>query len=138
MDLVVDTNILLACFKPNSVTRRLIAIEDLHLFTTEYQLIEVKEYVGKIADKYSLSESFIEETFMFLEEHLEIVPKEDYQNFISKVENLISDKDDLPALALAAAKNIAVWSNDPHFEEQDKIKVYKTKELIELIKRSEL
>ena len=44
------------------------------------------------------------------------------------------DIDDAPILACALAiKNIGIWSEDKHFEKQNKIKVWKTKDILKLI-----
>lgn len=134
MDLAVDTNVLLACFKPASITRRMIAIENLHLSTTEHQIEELDEYVREMKDRYNLSEDLVQETIFFIEEKIDIVPKEEHLHLIKKLEGAISDND-FPQLALATGKNFEIWSNDPHFKEQNTITVFTTSELLEIIKR---
>ena len=138
MDLAVDTNVILACFKPHSVTRRLIAIEELHLSTTEYQFNEVNHYFRQVADKYAVDEVFIDETMEFLETRIDIHPKDEYINLVEKLKNNISDKDDLPLFALAIAKGFFIWTNDPHFQEQHLVKVYTTENLIEFIRQGKI
>ncbi len=134
MDLVVDANVLLACFKPSSITRELIANESFHLFSTEFQMNELETYSQEISKKYALSQDFISSVMQFLENYVEVVPKEEYLNTLSTIQNLISDKDDLPVLALALSKNMFIWSNDPHLKEQSKVRVFTTSELIRFIK----
>ena len=43
------------------------------------------------------------------------------------------DKDDTPFIAAALATNSIIWSDDKHFEKQNKIKILKTKDLIKMI-----
>ncbi len=134
MDLAIDTNILLACFKPNSITRRIILIESLHLFTTEFQFVEVDEYMKEVSSKYKLSEEMIKENLLFLQSRVETVAKEEYGEFIKKIKGKIPDIDDVPLLALAFAKGMPVWSNDPHFKQQTILQSLTTSELIQIIK----
>ena len=46
------------------------------------------------------------------------------------------DKDDVSFIALALAfDNDGIWTDDAHFEKQDKIKILKTRDILELFKR---
>lgn len=135
MDLVIDTNVMLACFKPDSVTRALMSIDALHLFTPENQIEELEKYMHEVASKYDTTEIFIEQIFYFLKDTVDIVPKDNFAYLIKKLDIEISDKKDLPVLALATAKHIQIWSNDLHLKEQSKISVFTTSELLDLIKR---
>jgi predicted nucleic acid-binding protein len=48
-----------------------------------------------------------------------------YRNFIKECKNDISDQDDISILAVAlACKTKGIWSHDPHFKEQEKVKVF--------------
>ncbi len=138
MDFAVDTNILLASFKPQSVTRKIMAIETFHFFTTEYQISELKEYLKEISDKYHLTNTFIEQTMLFLDSIIEVLPRDEYIYLLKDLQDSISDQDDLPLLALATAKRLFIWSNDLHFKEQDKIVVFTTSEILDYIKEGRL
>jgi predicted nucleic acid-binding protein len=46
------------------------------------------------------------------------------------------DPDDTPFIALASAvENDGIWSDDKHFQQQTRIRVWQTKDLLTLIKR---
>jgi predicted nucleic acid-binding protein len=46
------------------------------------------------------------------------------------------DPDDTPFIALAlAVENDGVWSDDRHFQQQTRIRIWKTKDLLTLIKQ---
>lgn len=46
------------------------------------------------------------------------------------------DPDDTPFIALASAvENDDIWSDDKHFQQQTRIRVWQTKDLLTLIKR---
>ncbi|MEK6981700.1 MAG: PIN domain-containing protein [Candidatus Micrarchaeota archaeon] len=70
--------------------------------------MELKQYIPEVADRYNLNEEFVKETIYFIENNMEIIPKEDYGNIVEQIKNEISDKDDLPLLALATIKNISI------------------------------
>jgi len=53
-----------------------------------------------------------------------------YKNFAEKIIGDI-DKDDVQFIALALAFNCPIWSDDRHFQKQNKIKVITTKEMIQ-------
>ena len=44
------------------------------------------------------------------------------------------DKNDTPFIAAALAANLPIWSDDKHFEKQNKIKIFKTKDLVRYVK----
>ena len=50
----------------------------------------------------------------------------------SKIMDAI-DPDDTPFIAAALATNSDIWSDDKHFEKQNKIKVWKTSDLVKLV-----
>ncbi len=59
--------------------------------------------------------------------------------YLDKADKILGDvhKGDIPFLALALSmSNDGIWSEDKHFEKQDIVKVWKTKEIVELIKKN--
>ena len=57
-------------------------------------------------------------------EHVEIVPQSEYETYLHTTADQISDIKDIPYLALASATRAeGIWSHDPHFLGQQKIKV---------------
>jgi len=66
-------------------------------------------------------------------ENIEIIPGDFYKNYLDEANELMKkiDLDDVPFLACAMVLNLEIWSDDKHFKQQDKIKVFTTSELIE-------
>ncbi len=53
---------------------------------------------------------------------------------MKEAESLISDEKDEPFLALALSEEVdGIWSDDSDFRKQTQIKIYTTKELVELL-----
>ena len=58
-------------------------------------------------------------------ERITVVPFSDYAHFLESFRNEISDQDDTPHLAACLASNAeGIWAHDPHFLEQDRVKVF--------------
>ena len=65
-----------------------------------------------------------------------MVLNKDFREFIQKAYNIMKDidEDDTSFLALALMiEGEGIWSNDPHFDKQNEIKVWKTKDMIKLL-----
>jgi predicted nucleic acid-binding protein len=66
-------------------------------------------------------------------EHVTIIPLSEYENFIDKRKNDISDPDDIPHLAACLASNAyGIWAHDPHFLEQCRAKVFTNIDMLKL------
>ena len=55
-----------------------------------------------------------------------------FRDTASKIMDSI-DPDDTPFIAAALATGADIWSDDKHFEQQNEIKVWKTKDLIQFL-----
>jgi len=68
-----------------------------------------------------------------LKEQITIIPKEEITPFIEEADKISPDPKDSIYLALAIALKSDIWSNDKKLkEDQSKITVYTTEELIEI------
>ena len=131
MRVVIDANIVLAALMKPSKTQELIYSKKLQLISPEFCLKEIRKYSGLIAEK---SGKTIEQTELSIElifSEIKLIPKQDYYMHKQTALKLIKDKKDWPFLALAIAENTPIWSNDKHFQDQQQVKTYTTKELIE-------
>ncbi len=64
-------------------------------------------------------------------ENITIIPKEEYENYAEQAKILIKDVKDVPFMALCLAyKTDGIWSDDAHFSEQNKIKIFKTPDML--------
>ena len=129
MDLVLDANILFAALIKDSITIDIILTEDLHLFAPEYIFDEFYKHKEEILGKTRRTLREFEEIFSILSNLITAIPKEEFQKFLEEAEMISPDKDDVQYFALALKLNIPILSNDKKLKEQDKIKVYTTKEL---------
>jgi len=135
MELAIDTNILLSFFRDNPVRFILINSQllNLKLYSSEHcwrELLNIKSSILKYS-KLSLKQ--IDSVFEELKNMLVIAPDKLSKPFESEAKQLIHDKD-VPLFALALKLDCAIWSNEPSFKEQSKIKIFNTGDLRKLFR----
>lgn len=133
MILIVDANILFAALIKNSLTAEIMFNADFQLYTCEFIIEEFFNYEKEIMKKtHRTREQFI--TIMHqLKEIITIIPKEEYSKFAIEAEKFSPDPKDKMYFALAMKLNASIWSNDDRLMKQDKVKIYKTSDLMNLI-----
>ena len=132
MRLVIDANIIFAALIKEGMTAELILREDIQLFSPEFLLDEIKKYRNLIIEKTHRSVQEFERFLTIISENIIIIPKEQITPFFERSEKISPDPKDTVYLALAMALKSFIWSNDKKLkEEQDKILVLSTSDLIE-------
>ena len=122
MKVVIDGNRVIAALIKESTTREIILDSIFEFIAPEFILIEVKKYRDEIIKKAKITEEEFEILLGIIFENIKIIPKEDYENFIFKIEKEINDKKDLPYIAVAVYSNAyGIWSHDTDFLKQSKI-----------------
>lgn len=96
---------------------------------------EIEKYEGLIIEKSNLSRGEIWKIIEVLCKYIKLIPDEELKPLVYNALRIIGEVDEEDALfidsALAYPESV-IWSNDKHFKMQDKIKVYTTKELLDL------
>lgn len=129
MRLVVDTNILFSLFWKNSFLPRIMASQELELFSPEYALEEIKKHEKEIMEKTGLNQKEFNAKRAELPILISFIPLEEYKEHLKKLKD-IPDKNDIDFLALALKLKCALWSNDYALKKQAQIKVVNTAELL--------
>ncbi|MBI5216468.1 MAG: PIN domain-containing protein [Ignavibacteriae bacterium] len=141
MQLVLDTNILLAALIRNSKTRNLLLHPSFSFFLPEYSLEEIKEHRRTIVDKSKLSETEIDFLLDLLLSNLTIVPESSFHSYINRAKEIMSliDPDDFPFVALALSfHNDGIWSQDKDLHRQSIVKIWTTAELLNLLSEGKI
>lgn len=128
MKIVVDANILFALCKPESATNLIFNKLKLELFAPSFALGELAKYKNELLEKSG--ETNLKVLFARLENKVNFLNEKEYKKDIGKTEKLISDPKDVAYLALSIHLNAPIWSNDPHFKEQNLVQVFTTKDLV--------
>lgn len=135
MKLIVDTNIINAGLVKEADTRRLLIHPELELYTPEFTIFEIEKHKDILQIKSGLSRK----DFTLLSEgiisRITVVPIESFRRKLSKAYKIMEQIDihDTPFLALALSfDNDGIWSHDKDFCKQDLVRVWSTKELLEI------
>jgi predicted nucleic acid-binding protein len=130
MKLVIDTNVLISALIKNGISRKIILSPIIHFLAPEFTLQEIEKYKKTICKKACITSKEFNIVLQVLFERITIVPKEEYKNFVKQAQGMITDKDDIPFIALCLAKNTdGIWTDDAHFTIQKNVTIYRTKEL---------
>lgn len=139
MQLVVDSNILLAALIKSSVTRNLLLDPRLILISPEHLMFETLRHIkedDEVRSKILLNDFELDELLSYLMQRIAIKPKESYNFFIEEALKVAPHDKDAPFIALALSLNCPIWSNDRALSKQSKVKVISTDEVIKLLQFS--
>lgn len=134
MRLVADTNELFSFFNKKSKARELSLRLNLELYSPSFALEELDEHKSEILERFSLTDAQFTLTMKLLKTVVEFTSEEEYSQFLSRGMKLSPDPDDADFFGLALKLNCPLWSEDGKLEEQSKVKILSTSELVELIK----
>jgi len=133
MKLIIDTNVLISSLLKDSTTRELLLNESFEFYLPEIVMSEVKKYLPYIIQKSGNTEEEIKKLLNILLENLNLVPIEEYEKSMDEALKIMGkiDEKDTQFIALALSiTNDGIWSNDKHFDEQKKIRIYKTIDIL--------
>jgi len=129
--LAADANVILSAVAGKAALR-VFLMEGIEIVTTEFNISEVREYIGVIADKYEFSEEIIESQLKLLP--LRIYQQKFYEDFLIIATKRLaeSDEDDVELLALSLKLKVPVWSNDRYFQHLG-VEIYSTAKLLKIL-----
>jgi len=127
-----DANVLLSAVIGKAARRVFEGSPGIRVVTCEAILVEVRQYLPMMAEKYTLSLEKLERELKLLP--LEVLPEAAYRSALAEARRFLGrrDPDDIALAALALKLEIPVWSNDRDFEELPLI-VYPTARLLKVL-----
>ena len=135
MRLIVDSNILFAAIITNSTVRKILMHNPYEFLTVGFSEEEINKYKEEILKKSGLSNEEFEMLFDKLKQKLKMLDDQvinlKFEEAYEIMKNI--DPKDSVFIAAALATNSDIWSDDQHFQKQNKIKVWKTEDLIGLV-----
>lgn len=131
MELVADSNRIIASLIKDSYSRRILFSRKFSFFTVKFGLEEVMKYKPLIKKKAQIDENEFNSLMNKLMSKITVLSEKDIsENSIDKAIEIMReiDVDDVVFIALSIELgNILIWSDDKHFKKQNKVKVYTTK-----------
>lgn len=135
--LVTDANVVFATLIARGGTLRIFVVNRIlgkfRFVAPEYLFIEIHEHFDEILEKTKLSREEVEVVLNFIKEQIELIPFEEFEDKYDDVESISPGPDDIPYFALALKLNCAIWSNDRRLKGQDAVRVYTTREIIQIL-----
>ena len=133
MRLIVDANIMLSAMIKDSGVRKIIISGAHELFIPEYALQETLMYIDLISKKNKMSRGQNGQLLSVLLNYMNLVKPSLYTGKLKEALQIMKkiDEKDTPYAALALSiDNDGLWTADKDFDKQNKIKVWKTKDLL--------
>jgi len=138
MKLVIDTNRLVAALIKSSVTREIILSDKFDLYSPDYILVEIENNRDFLIKKAKINLKEFEEILLTLLDHIHLIPFEEFKDNYKEAFKIMSDvdPDDTAFLALGLSLKIdGIWTEDIDFNNQKILKVYSTKDLLEIMEK---
>ncbi|MFH1664284.1 MAG: PIN domain-containing protein [archaeon] len=137
MELVADSNRIIASLIKDGYSRRILLSRKFSFFTVAFGLKEVMKYKALIKKKAKINEDEFNSLMNKLMSKITVLSEKDIsEKSIGKAIAVMGkiDVDDVVFIALSIElENIPIWSDDKHFNKQNKIKIYTTKQLVEFL-----
>ncbi len=132
MKLIVNTNRIIAALIKDSTSRKILQNEKLEFYTINFGKSEIDKYKDEIIEKSGTTEEEFNSVLTILLQNISIVPDLEIQAKMNEAKEIMDsiDPKDTPFIAAAMAVQCDIWSDDRHFEKQDKVKCWKTKDLL--------
>ena len=136
MLVIVDANeIFSLLIKGTTKSEAILFSNTIELIAPEFLLDEFSKNKEEILTKSHRSRDEFFRLLSIFERRIELVPKEEFENFIPRVLELFPEHTkDFPYLALALKFNCPLWSEEKLLKRQSVVKILNTKELFELLK----
>jgi len=137
MRLIADSSSIISALIKDSSSRKIINKSSLRFIIPEYIFTEIDEHKEDILSKSKMDRNKLDLMFSMIKEKVEIIPESEIKHRDEAKEIMDKiDPDDTIFVALGLSiKNNGIWSDDKHFEKQDRIKVWKTKDLLNYINK---
>lgn len=136
MKLIADTNRIIAGLIKDSTSRQILLSDRFEFSSVGISKSEIQKYKQDILDKAGIDEETFNKISARLFSKVDIVNDDVIKDRFNEAKEIMDkvDPKDTPFIALAlAVENEGIWSDDTHFAKQNKIKVWKTKDLIKFI-----
>ena len=133
MKVITDVNVILSALIRDSTTRKIILNSEFDFYFPEPSLHKIRKYKNYILEKYGLTEAEYDKLMATLFKYVKLVPTEEIEKNWDEAKKIMEHIDPEDVVFIATALSIddsVIWSDDRHFEKQDKARVLKTEDMI--------
>ena len=135
MKIILDVNVILSALIRDSTTRKIILNSQFDFYFSELSLHKIRKYKDYILEKSGLAEEEYDKIMATLFKYIKLVSTEEIEKNWHEAKKIMEhiDKEDVVFIATALSiSDSVIWSDDGHFEKQDKVKIMKTKDIVKL------
>jgi len=135
--LVVDTSVLIAALMKKSAVRELLLNPLFEFYVPEYCIEEIERHLGEVSERSGVSTESVLLLLGVLLTSVQVVSAERVVKKWKEAHSIMGriDVDDVPFIALALSfPNDGIWTEDKHFLKQNKVKVWRTRDLSKLLR----
>ena len=132
MKVILDVNVILSALIRDSTTRKIILNSEFDFYFPEPSLHKIRKYKDYTLEKSGLTGEEYNKIMATLFKYIKLVPTEEIEKNWDEAKKIMEhiDPEDVVFIATALSmEDSVIWSDDRHFEKQDKVKVLKTKEM---------
>ena len=133
MKVILDVNVILSALIRDSTTRKIILNSEFDLYFPEPSLHKIRKYKNYILETSGLTKEIYDKITATLFKYIKVVPIEETEKNWNEAKKIMEniDKEDVVFIATALSiENSVIWSDDRHFEKQNKVKVLKTRDMV--------
>jgi len=125
MKIVIDSNRVLASMIKDSTTREILLDSFFEFVAPDFIVSEVRKHEDRVLKTSDIIKYEFGILLALIFEHITIIPESEYKELIELLKDEISDPKDIAYLAACLAINAqGVWTHDPHFYKQHKVKIF--------------
>jgi len=132
--IVIDSNIIISALIKNGTIRDILTNFNVNFVFPQEGLEEIYSCKHEIIKKANISENEFNILLLRILKYIRLIPFDILAKFKYKAQQIIGeiDKDDVVFIAAALTLKCPIWSDDKHFQKQKEIKVFTTKNILEL------
>ena len=136
MRLVVDANVVVSSLLRGGVPFKVFALNSslnrFEFLAPDFLLSETEKHKEELIRETKLPEDIFFDTMSFLFEEVNIVPAEEFKEFVPKAKKMLSGHiKDVPYLALALKLGCPIFSGDKVLKRLSPIRVFSPRELMD-------
>ncbi len=133
MKIIIDVNVLFSALIRDSTTRTILVKSGFDFYFPEPSLHKIRKYKEYILEKTGLREEEYTQLLGLLFKYIKLIPTEQIEKNWEQAKQIMGhiDEEDVTfiAAALGTSESI-IWSDDSDFDKQQKIAVFKTKDIV--------
>lgn len=136
MRIIVDVNALISALLKDSTSRNIIINSEQDFCFPEPSLHKIRKYQEYILEKTGFSKLEFLVIFHTLLRFVGIIPTEEFLQYFDEAKRIMEhiDPEDVTIIAAALSQeNSIIWSDDAHFDQQNKVTVFKTKDMVKFL-----